>query len=169
MTPMTRVLNLLLLASLLPLAGDIHAAAAAEELPFPQALAAQGEARFAATCGFCHGLDAAGGSRGFDLVRSDLVAADVDGNLIGPVVRSGRPNTDMAAFNTSVVSADDLTAIVAFLHNQRVKFASLEGGRRSVLPEDVAIGNADAGKAYFGTHCTACHDKGDGFRREFVL
>lgn len=145
----------LLPALLLPMAG--FAAAADTELPYPADLAAQGQARFAATCGFCHGLDAAGGSRGFDLVRSELVASDDNGDLITEVVRNGRPGTEMAAFNAALVSAADLEAIVAFLHNQRVLFASLEGGRRSVLPEDVAIGDASAGKTYFDQQCSGCH------------
>ena len=137
---------------------SLAATAAQEEAPpYPPELAAQGEARFAAACGFCHGRDAAGGSRGHDLVRSELVADDDNGDLIGEVVRNGRPNTEMVAFSTSVVSADDLEAIVAFIHNQRHLFATLEGGRRSVLPEDVAIGDADAGEQYFDDHCTACH------------
>lgn len=154
---MTRMIRLVLLAGLLQVPGHALAATAESAPPYPQALAARGEARFAAACGFCHGLDAAGGSRGLDLVRSELVASDVNGNLIGDVVRSGRPNTDMIAFSTAVVSADDLEAITAFIHNQRHLFASLEGGRRSVLPEDVAIGDAAAGKRYFDSRCSACH------------
>lgn len=150
------LLGSLVLSSVLALPAG--AASQEDTPPYPPALAQQGEARFAAACGFCHGRDAAGGSRGLDLVRSELVANDVSGNLIVDVVRSGRANTEMVPFNTSVVSEADLDAIVAFLHNQRYLFASLEGGRRSVLPEDVAIGNATAGERYFQQHCTACHD-----------
>src|SRR4051794_1397164 len=47
---------------------------------------------FAAQCGFCHGRDATGGQTGPDLTRSALVAEDVRGDKIGPVVRSGRPD-----------------------------------------------------------------------------
>jgi cytochrome c oxidase cbb3-type subunit 3 len=155
---MKRLLKLLTVAVSFTLTAFPLAAAQEEAPPYPATQAAQGEARFAAACGFCHGRDAAGGSRGLDLVRSELVANDVNGNLIGDVVRSGRPNTDMTAFSPAVLSAGDLDAIVAFIHNQRYLFATLEGGRRSVLPEDVAIGDAAAGNVYFDTHCTACHD-----------
>src|SRR5207244_13465133 len=60
----------------------------------PQAYPAEqvraGAPIFAAQCGFCHGRDAMGGETGPDLTRAPLVAADVRGDKIGPVVRGGR-------------------------------------------------------------------------------
>src|SRR6187455_1135419 len=47
-----------------------------------------GRSAFSGRCGFCHGRDAAGGEGGTDLTRSTLVAQDVAGDRIGPVVRS---------------------------------------------------------------------------------
>src|SRR5205085_1546028 len=93
---------------------------------------------------------------GPDLTRSKLVAEDTRGDKIGPVIREGRPNTSMPAFN---LNAEDLNAIVAFIHSQMDKFAALGGGRRTVEPEDLATGNAADGRAYFhGTGgCTGCH------------
>src|ERR1051326_7477341 len=49
-----------------------------------------GELRFGAQCGFCHGRDAAGGETGPDLTRSELVAQDVRGDKLGPLLRAGR-------------------------------------------------------------------------------
>src|SRR5689334_9476223 len=43
-----------------------------------------GQVRFGAQCGFCHGKDAAGGESGPDLTRSELVAKDVAGDKLGP-------------------------------------------------------------------------------------
>ena len=108
--------------------------------------------RFGAQCGFCHGRDAAGGEGGPDLTRSDLVAADVRGDRIGPVVRSGR--NGMPPFN---LSDGDLTAIVAFIHDQKTQADSAVGGRRSVDVADLQTGNATAGKRYFDNACTKCH------------
>jgi len=127
----------------------------------PQAYTAaqvrEGEARFGAQCGFCHGKDAAGGESGPDLTRAELVAQDSHGDKIGPVVRNGRPNAGMPAFSN--LSEEELNAIVAFLHSQMDKFADLGGGRRSVDPSDLATGNAAAGREYFnGTgKCSSCH------------
>jgi cytochrome c oxidase cbb3-type subunit 3 len=117
----------------------------------------EGEVRFGAQCGFCHGKDATGGESGPDLTRAELVAQDTRGDKVGPVIRAGRPNAGMPAFNN--LSEDDLSAIVAFLHSQMDKFAELGGGRRSVEPADLATGNAAAGREYFNGNgkCSSCH------------
>jgi cytochrome c oxidase cbb3-type subunit 3 len=113
-----------------------------------------GQTRFTAQCGFCHGRDAAGGEGGTDLTRSTLVAKDVKGDLIGPVIRSGRPDKGMPP---QTVSEADLAAIVAFIHDRQTNAASLLGGRRSVDEADLQTGNADAGRRYFESACTKCH------------
>jgi cytochrome c oxidase cbb3-type subunit 3 len=116
-----------------------------------------GRTRFAAQCGFCHGRDAAGGETGPDLTRSAIVAEDVHGDKIGPVVRAGRPDKGMPPFT---MPDADLAAIVAFIHDATVKAASLNGARRNVDPADLETGNAEAGKRYFNGAggCATCHD-----------
>src|ERR1700676_1772552 len=52
--------------------------------------AERGRQLFQLSCGFCHGADATGSS-GPDLIRSALVGQDGSGNLIGLVIKSGRP------------------------------------------------------------------------------
>jgi cytochrome c oxidase cbb3-type subunit 3 len=117
----------------------------------------EGEVRFGAQCGFCHGKDGAGGESGPDLTRAELVAQDSHGDKLAPMIHAGRPNAGMPAFAN--LGEEDLNAIVAFLHNQMDKFAQLGGGRRSVDPADLATGNAAAGREYFnGTgKCSSCH------------
>jgi cytochrome c oxidase cbb3-type subunit 3 len=115
----------------------------------------RGHKQFEQTCSFCHGLDATG-ARGPDLVRSQLVADDVDGNLIGPVVRNGRPSKGMPAFPLSDQQIADLAA---YLHARR-KEAILSARVPKVYPlSRLLTGNATAGKAFFnGTGgCKACH------------
>ena len=76
----------------------------------PQEYAAEqvraGGTIFSSQCGFCHGRDAAGGESGPDLTRSTVVAEDVRGNKIAPVLRSGRVDKGdgnrAAVFATSV-------------------------------------------------------------------
>ena len=119
---------------------------------FPPEQVEAGRARFASQCGFCHGRDAGGGEGGPDLTRSELVAADVRGDRIAPVVRSGRQN--MPGF---ALSDADMTAIVAFIHDQKTQAESAVGGRRSVDLADLQTGNADAGKRYFDNACSRCH------------
>ncbi len=115
-----------------------------------------GELRFGSQCGFCHGRDAAGGETGPDLTRSKLVAEDHKGDKIGPLVRHGRPEQGMPAFN---MSDADLATIVAFIHDQKTKGEALGGGRRSVDDADLATGDAAAGRRYFNGAggCAACH------------
>jgi cytochrome c oxidase cbb3-type subunit III len=115
-----------------------------------------GETRFASRCGFCHGRDAAGGESGPDLTRSTVVAGDVRGSRIGPIVREGRPDKGMPPI---ALTDADLAAIVAFIHDARRKAASESGGRRSVDVADLQTGNIEAGKAYFNGAggCAACH------------
>src|SRR5260370_12039223 len=69
---------------------DVAAAAAAE----------RGRKEFVQSCGFCHGADATG-ARGPDLMRSPLVMHDVKGNLIGDVIRQGRPGQGIPAMPLS--------------------------------------------------------------------
>ncbi|MGH9242634.1 MAG: c-type cytochrome, partial [Vicinamibacterales bacterium] len=119
---------------------------------YPAEQVTAGEPLFVAYCGFCHGRDAGGGEGGPDLTRSELVAADVRGDRIAPVVRSGRQN--MPGF---ALSDADMTAIVAFIHDQKTQAESAVGGRRSVDLADLQTGNADAGKRYFDNACSRCH------------
>jgi len=115
-----------------------------------------GRALFAAQCGFCHGRDAMGGEIGPDLTRSELVAADVRGDKITPVIKDGRPEKKMPPFN---FSDSDLAALVAFIHDAKVKAGTLEGSRRTVDEADLGTGNAQAGQQYFNGAggCTSCH------------
>jgi cytochrome c oxidase cbb3-type subunit III len=121
-----------------------------------EALVDTGQSVFQQNCAFCHGRDAGGGETGPDLTGSKLVADDVRGDKIGPVVRNGRPDKGMPRFN---LSERDLEAVVAFIHAQKVKAESQQGGRRRVDVSDLQTGNVEAGKQYFngaGT-CSKCH------------
>jgi len=115
-----------------------------------------GELRFTSQCAFCHGRDAAGGETGPDLTRSKLVADDTRGDRIGPLLREGRLEKGMPSFD---LSSAELGAIVAFIHNQKTKFETLGGGRRSVDAADLATGDAGAGHRYFdgAGGCSGCH------------
>ena len=123
---------------------------------FPVEQIQAGEVRFASQCGFCHGRDAAGGETGPDLTRSAMVAEDTRGDKIGPLLRAGRAERGMPSFE---LTAAELGALVAFIHNQKTKFDTLGGGRRSVDAADLATGNADAGRRYFLGEggCFRCH------------
>jgi len=114
------------------------------------AAVARGKDLYGANCAFCHGKEATGGNSGPDLLRSVLVNHDEKGELIGPVIRQGRTSKGMSGFNLGDSQISDL---VAFLH-QRNRDARL---RFTYKVSSVAIGDPLAGKAYFESHCAACH------------
>ena len=113
-----------------------------------------GRTVFGAQCAFCHGRDAAGGAGGPDLTRSQLVAEDVRGDRIAPVVRSGRPAEGMPPFS---LSDPDLAAVVAFIHDQKAQADAANGDRRTVDAADLQTGSAAAGQRYFEASCSRCH------------
>ena len=123
---------------------------------YPPEQVQQGQVLFASFCGFCHGRDAMGGETGPDLTRSLLVAEDVRGDKIVPLVHTGRVDKGMPPQN---IPDSDLNAIVAFIHDTKVKADSLEGSRRSVDASDLATGNAEAGRQFFNGPggCAKCH------------
>jgi len=129
--------------------------------PDPASLAesadvAAGRAQFQQTCGFCHGRDARGAS-GPDLIRSVLVSHDVNGNLVGPVVRNGRPEKGMPAFQ---LSEAEISNLAAFLHSQAKIASSVAQRIPSEYPvEKLLVGSAAAGQAYFNGkgNCRSCH------------
>ncbi len=69
-----------------------------------------GNALFQQNCAFCHGRDAMGGETGPDLTQSKLVRSDTTGEKIAAVVRAGRPDNKMPAFNFSAQQIDSLVA-----------------------------------------------------------
>lgn len=123
---------------------------------YPAELVQRGQGLFTATCGFCHGRDTMGGETGPDLTRSALVAEDVRGDKIAPVIKNGRPDKGMPPLN---LPDPDIAAIVAFIHDTKDKADSLEGARRSVEVADLQTGNAQAGQQYFvgAGGCAKCH------------
>jgi cytochrome c oxidase cbb3-type subunit 3 len=129
---------------------------AAAVQPAPSQPVQTGQRIFAAQCGFCHGRDAMGGETGPDLTRSALVRADVGGDALGPVVRTGRVEKGMPAFR---LADAELAAVIAFIHDQKSRAESLVGARRSVDAADLQTGDAEAGRALFNGagRCAACH------------
>ena len=121
---------------------------------YPAEQVRAGQPIFSAQCGFCHGRDAMGGESGPDLTRAASVATDVRGDTIGPIVRTGRVDKGMPAFR---LNDADIAAVVAFIHDQKTKAASLTGGRRAVDLADLQTGNAVAGERYFAGACAKCH------------
>jgi mono/diheme cytochrome c family protein len=118
--------------------------------------AAAGGALFLQNCAFCHGRDAMGGETGPDLTQSKLVQSDTDGSKISGVVREGRLEKKMPAFQ---FSSQELVGLVAFIKARETAAAAMKGNRRGVDVSDLQTGNVEAGKKYFNEAggCAKCH------------
>lgn len=129
--------------------------------PTPKQLAAikRGKTIFQQNCAVCHAKNLTGG-RGPDLIRSDLVRRDKDGNLIGPVVTHGRIQKGMPPFP---LSPEEIADLAAYIHSEITIFdlhTRIPGGYPNDIPaSQLATGSAAAGKAFFygKGHCSECH------------
>ncbi|MGB6667649.1 MAG: cytochrome c [Candidatus Acidiferrum sp.] len=146
--------SLLLSALIVSFVAIANSSASPQAVPQDQAIE-RGHKQFEQSCAFCHGPDATG-ARGPDLVRSPLVAHDVKGDLIGEVIRHGRPDKGMPAMPLADQQVSDLAA---YLHARAAEALNSADIPRAYPVEKLLTGNVEAGKAYFnGTGgCQKCH------------
>ncbi len=124
--------------------------------PVDPAVLERGRGVYVGACGACHGVDARGGQLGgLNLLRSQLVLNDQDGELISPVVKNGRPGTLMLPI---AVADADITAIAAYLHGLQAQGTN-QGGPPPGPPVElnILLGDARAGEKYFAARCGTCH------------
>lgn len=118
---------------------------------------ARGRAQFAQSCGFCHGASANGGTHGPSLIRSAVVRHDEKGELIGAVIRDGRPDKGMPPVQLNAAQTADVVTFV----KSRVAAADIRSANRPVQGsgDKLLTGNAAAGKAFFqgAGGCGKCH------------
>src|SRR6478672_9064103 len=89
--------------------------------PGDPAMIARGQQLYGATCRACHGPDLRGGDMGGpNLLRSQLVLNDQDGELIQPVVQNGRSNPGMPVMPPLNIPAADVKAVAAYIHSVAV-------------------------------------------------
>ena len=115
----------------------------------PQAVIDHGKAAFSVNCAFCHGSDAGGGSVGPNLLRSEVVLQDKDGELILPIVHGARSAQGMPKID---IPDSTVPEIAAWLHSLKTG-----GNIRSTEKINIVVGNAASGKQAFGRICASCH------------
>ena len=107
-------------------------------------------------CVYCHGVDlVVRNGEAADLMHSKLIGQDQNGNLIGPLLRAGIPQTPklspMPQF--SDLSDSEIADIVRWVH-----YARQQGHYKEVMEaRETTPGNVSAGKAYFDEKCASCH------------
>ena len=117
----------------------------------------RGTALYKSNCGFCHGQDARGGDSGPSLLRSAVVLADQQGELIGPVLQQGREDRGMPKFG---FTPDQTADLAVFLHSFRV--AGYDASRQK--PPTIVVGTARTGETYFNRTCASCHSTAGDLR-----
>jgi mono/diheme cytochrome c family protein len=111
------------------------------------AIMSRGKDLYGLHCVFCHGEDARGGA-GPNLLRSEIVLLDENGEKIFNVVKNGRGAMPKIDLNASQVSD-----IAAYVHSFRVwgRDASRD------LPSGILVGDVMAGEKAFSSKCASCH------------
>lgn len=119
-----------------------------ERAPADQAVLDRGRALYGINCNFCHGSDARGGEGGPNLLRSELVLNDQNGELIFDVVQNGRG--EMPKFK---LSREQVADISAFIHGFKVGGYDIS----RMMPPSILAGTATAGETAFAKRCASCH------------
>jgi cytochrome c oxidase cbb3-type subunit III len=119
----------------------------------------RGARQFKQACSFCHGATGDGGAEGPSLIRSATLRHDAGGDLIGPVIRDGRPDKGMPRLGLAPGQIGD---IVVFLHDQLKRLDSTSPSQPSSEHYSLQIlltGDSAAGKIYFNGAggCAGCH------------
>ncbi len=83
--------------------------------PGDPAVIERGRTIYGVTCTFCHGADLRGGQlNGPNLLRSDLVLSDQNGELILPIVRGARAEKGMPPIQ---MTDDEVKAVAAYVYS----------------------------------------------------
>lgn len=118
----------------------------------------RGHVQFRKSCAFCHGPDATGGTEGPNLTQSSAVRHDKNGDVIGNIIREGRPAKGMPPFALPPAEIADL---VAYLHGRIAELDRRSAGKPSSTYslKRLLTGNAEAGRKFFDGvgGCSKCH------------
>lgn len=113
----------------------------------------RGKSLYDGNCASCHAADLRGVlNSGPNLLRSGVAMDDQHGELIGANVSKHNPPLNLVP--------DDMTAVSEYIHSVLATMGSQGSppGRIPVgLQLNVLVGDPQAGKAYFGAHCSSCH------------
>lgn len=116
---------------------------------------ARGKTLYGVQCTGCHGADLRGGDMGGpNLLRSQALLSDVDGENIIPILQGSRQSSGMPAFK---FSPEDMKAVAAYLRSVAATIGRQGMPPTAVAPTNILVGDAKAGQQYFDTKCASCH------------
>jgi cytochrome c oxidase cbb3-type subunit 3 len=117
-----------------------------------QDVLARGKTLYDANCASCHAADFRGTDKGVNILRSGPALDDKHGELIAKVLAQHTPPVNLVEADT-VATAEYIHSVLATTGGQ----GSPPGRNPTGLNLNVLVGDANAGKAYFGAHCASCH------------
>jgi cytochrome c oxidase cbb3-type subunit 3 len=119
---------------------------------------ARGKTVFAKQCAACHAENAAGTSKGANLMRSTLVRHDADGSAVKAVIEAGKSHGSLKAMQMSAADSNDVVAYIEWAV-QNYDRTSAGAPPQSYPPSKLLVGSAEVGKAFFNGAggCTKCH------------
>jgi mono/diheme cytochrome c family protein len=107
------------------------------------------------SCHFCHGTDLTQTAMGAaNLMHSQIVAADVGGNIIGPIVKAGLPALQTSMPSYYEMTPQQISDLAAYVHYLRQM-----GKYKELMASSLPAGDVAAGKEYFNGSggCSKCH------------
>jgi len=118
------------------------------------AAVSRGRVVWATDCITCHGTQARGSAEAPSLLRSELMLRDRDGDQLGPFLAKGHPT--QSGRTSASIPRTDLRDLMQFLRQQ---LNDTLRGAVAFAPQEVRVGNAASGQAYFTGKggCSACH------------
>lgn len=120
----------------------------------PAAVVERGDGLYQVHCMACHGADLRGGDQGGpNLLRSTIVLNDVEGELIGEIVRNG---VNRMPANTSLDAAG-IRAVAGYIHSVVARAERQGAPPRVEYDLDILVGDARRGERVFDRQCTQCH------------
>lgn len=120
----------------------------------PAEVIERGNGLYQVNCMACHGRDLRGGDQGGpNLLRSDVVLTDVEGETIGELVRNG---LNRMPANTSLDAAA-IRAIAGYIHSVLATAQGQGAPPRVEYDLDIVVGDARRGERYFNRECASCH------------
>lgn len=114
----------------------------------------RGDGLYQVNCMACHGADLRGGDQGGpNLLRSTVVLNDVDGEVIGQVIRNGMNRMPM------ITTLDDeaIRAVSGYIHSVVATAQGQGAPPRVEYDLDIVVGDARRGERFFNQECTDCH------------
>jgi cytochrome c oxidase cbb3-type subunit III len=122
--------------------------------PSDPELVARGKRVYEISCRACHGADLRGGDMaGPNLLRSDVMLNDDQGERLRPILLGARPR--MPPID---LPPDDVTAVAIYIHSVLAQ-GRAQGAPPAATPVavNVVVGAAAEGEAFFTEQCSSCH------------